>query len=109
VRSVDGRQPLPGDSEVERLVVRGRAGPVRNPPGIRFLQKGKPIMKPKGIFLLVLALLVFVVIIQNAGVASFNILFWHLSMSRIIWLLLFVAVGFAAGYILCSLRHRAGR
>ena len=66
-------------------------------------------MKPKGIFLLVLALLVFIVILQNAGVASFNILFWHLSMSRIIWLLLFIVVGFAAGYILCSLRHRAGR
>ena len=66
-------------------------------------------MKPKTIFLLVLALLVFIVIIQNAGVASFNILFWQLGMSRIIWLLLFVAIGFAAGYILCSLRHRAGR
>lgn len=66
-------------------------------------------MKPKTIFLLVIALLIFIVILQNAGVASFKILFWQLSMSRIIWVLLFVAVGFAAGYILCSLRHRAAR
>ena len=66
-------------------------------------------MSAKGIIVLVLAILVFIVILQNAGVASFRILFWELGMSRIIWVLLFIAVGFAAGYILCSLRHRTGR
>ncbi|RPJ55191.1 MAG: LapA family protein [Dehalococcoidia bacterium] len=66
-------------------------------------------MNAKKTVLSILALLVLIVILQNAAVVSFKILFWQISMSRIVWLLLFVAVGFAAGYALGSVGRKANR
>ncbi len=66
-------------------------------------------MNARKILIIVLALLVFIIIIQNASVVSFRIFFWQFGMSRIIWSLLFVVVGFVAGYALGSIRRRAGK
>ncbi len=55
-------------------------------------------MKPKTIVLLVILALILIVFIQNTEVVAFPILFWKISMPRIIFLLVMTAVGFIIGY-----------
>lgn len=64
-------------------------------------------MSAKKILLIVLAVLVFIIIVENAGAVSLRIFFWQISMSMIVWLLLFVVIGFVAGYTIGSIRRRA--
>lgn len=45
-------------------------------------------------------------IAQNTEVVEFHLLFWTLRMSRIALLLLAMALGFVAGYIVASFRRR---
>ena len=55
--------------------------------------------KQKGILIGVLSTLLAVVLLQNTQVVSFKLLFWQVSMSRIILFPLLVLVGFMAGYM----------
>ena len=64
-------------------------------------------MKPRQLLILLLALIFLVIVIQNSGVAQVRILFWTISMSLIILLLLTGLIGFAVGYMLR--RYRAER
>ena len=56
-------------------------------------------MKPKLIVILVLALLLLIILIQNTQVTTLNILFWSISMSQIILMLIILLGGFAIGYL----------
>lgn len=49
--------------------------------------------------LLLAALAAGILIAQNTEVVDFNLLFWRVSMSRIVLLLLAMSIGFVAGFI----------
>ncbi len=56
-------------------------------------------MKPKMIAILILAILLTVVVVQNSNVAELHLLFWKLSMSMIILIFFVAIIGFAMGYL----------
>ncbi len=53
----------------------------------------------KLIALSLLAGIVLIVLLQNTQVVDFQLLFWKISMSRIIFLVLFLLAGFGLGFI----------
>lgn len=57
---------------------------------------------------LTLVLLFAVIILQNTQVVDIRVLFWQLSMSRIILLLFSLVVGFVVGYYIKSRRRGTG-
>ena len=61
----------------------------------------------KMIVVFALIILFVVITVQNTEVVSFTFLFWQITMSRIVWLLITFIVGLAAGYILCTIRCRS--
>ena len=65
-------------------------------------------MKAKSIIAVILLIFVLVIIFQNTEVVSFRFLFWQISMSRIVWLLLVLLIGFVAGYALGTLNLGKG-
>ncbi|KPL15059.1 hypothetical protein AMJ74_02260 [candidate division WOR_3 bacterium SM1_77] len=62
-------------------------------------------MKLKSIILVILGILAFVIIMQNTRVVTVQLFFWQLVMSRIVLILVMMAIGVAIGYIIA----RAGR
>jgi len=56
--------------------------------------------KAKWILIAVLVIILFVVLIQNTELVSFQFLFWTLTMSRILMILFLVLLGLVTGYIL---------
>ncbi len=58
----------------------------------------------------VLALVLFfvIIILQNTQVVDIRVLFWQLSMSRIILLLFSLVVGFVVGYYIKNRRRGSG-
>jgi uncharacterized integral membrane protein len=56
-------------------------------------------MKFKLILVAVLAVLAGIVIMQNTQVVTFRLLFWQLTMSQILLLLVTLVVGFALGWV----------
>ncbi len=61
-------------------------------------------MKFKLIVICVLAGLAAIILLQNTQVVSFQLLFWSVSMSRIIFFGLLILLGFGIGY-LCGRKH----
>ncbi|MBN1165435.1 MAG: DUF1049 domain-containing protein [Candidatus Krumholzibacteriota bacterium] len=61
-------------------------------------------MKAKTIAVIVLIVLAIILILQNTGVVEYSVLFWKISMSRIIWLILILLVGFISGYLVAMQR-----
>ena len=57
---------------------------------------------------LALVLLFAIVILQNTQIVDIRVLFWQLSMSRIILLLFSLVVGFVVGYYIKSRRRGTG-
>lgn len=57
-------------------------------------------MKTKSIIAVILLIFILIIIFQNTEVVSFRFLFWQVSMSRIVWLLLVLLIGFVAGFVL---------
>jgi len=55
---------------------------------------------------LALVLLFAIIVLQNTQVVDIQVLFWRLSMSRIILLLFSLAVGLVAGYYVRGRRRR---
>ncbi|RKY32982.1 MAG: DUF1049 domain-containing protein [Candidatus Omnitrophota bacterium] len=55
-------------------------------------------MKPKVIVAIVLGALFFIILLQNIQVASLKLLFWEISMSRIILFPLLMLAGFIIGF-----------
>ncbi len=56
-------------------------------------------MKPKTILAVMLGLVSIVIMLQNTQIVTLRLLFWTVSVSRILLLPLLVAVGFVIGYI----------
>ena len=56
-------------------------------------------MKAKPIIIAVLSIMVLIILLQNIAVVSFNILFWHLAMSRSVLMLIVLLIGFAIGVL----------
>jgi uncharacterized integral membrane protein len=66
--------------------------------------------KTKQWLIVVVAVLCLILLVQNAQVVSFNILFWKISMSRIIAFPLLILAGAVVGYILGRYsRYGAGK
>ena len=63
-------------------------------------------MKPKSIIAIILAVLVLVIIIQNTQVISLQLFFWQVHMSRIVLILVMLAIGVAIGYIIAKVRKK---
>ncbi|MBU1864084.1 MAG: LapA family protein [Candidatus Omnitrophica bacterium] len=58
-------------------------------------------MKPKTIMILVVSIVFFIILLQNTQVVSLRLLFWEISMSRIILMPLIMLIGFGAGFFVC--------
>jgi uncharacterized integral membrane protein len=56
-------------------------------------------MKLKTIIILILVALFVVIIIQNTQAVTIQILFWRISMSRIIFIPLLMLLGFVIGFL----------
>ncbi len=56
-------------------------------------------MKPKMIAILILAVLLLIIVIQNSNVAELHLLFWKVSMSLIILIFFVTLIGFVIGYL----------
>ncbi len=56
-------------------------------------------MKPKMLIILILAILLTVIIIQNSNAADVHLLFWKISMSMIILIFFAALIGFVIGYL----------
>jgi len=59
-------------------------------------------------FLMIVAVAAGVLVAQNTEVVDFNLLFWRVSMSRIVLLLLAMTIGFLAGFV-CAMLWRGSR
>ncbi len=57
-------------------------------------------MKPKTIIVIILAILAFVIVIQNTQVTTVQFFFWRLYMSRIVLILIMLVIGVVIGYII---------
>ena len=57
-------------------------------------------MKPKVIVGIIFGSLLLIILLQNTQVVSVQFLFWKLSMSRILLLLLSIFVGLVAGFFI---------
>ena len=62
--------------------------------------------KHKLTLILVLVGVVVLFTLQNTQVVEVRLLFWKLSMSRVLLILLLLAVGALLGWMACSLSHR---
>jgi uncharacterized integral membrane protein len=60
----------------------------------------------KTIIVLVIAVLLVIIIVQNTQVVTFRLFFWKIGMSRIILLVLTLVVGFALGYTVAGFGQR---
>lgn len=56
-------------------------------------------MKAKNIAILIVSIVLFIILLQNTQVVSLRLLFWKISMSRIILLPLIMLIGFSVGFI----------
>jgi uncharacterized integral membrane protein len=58
--------------------------------------------------LMIVAVAAGVLVAQNTEVVDFNLLFWRVSLSRIVLLLLAMTIGFLAGFV-CAMLWRGSR
>jgi uncharacterized integral membrane protein len=63
------------------------------------------VLRAKLIGLLVLMLLALIFLLQNTAVVEIRFLFWSLPMSRALFMLLFLVIGVASGWLLHSYVH----
>ncbi len=59
-------------------------------------------MKAKTIFIIVLAIIALVLIVQNTRVVPLQLLFWQIWMSQIVLVVLMLAIGFGIGFVLAK-------
>lgn len=61
------------------------------------------LMNTKTVIILIVAVLLLIIIVQNTQVVTLRLFFWKISMSRIIFLVLTLIVGFALGYVVAGI------
>jgi uncharacterized integral membrane protein len=62
--------------------------------------------KAKLISLVVILILVLVVLAQNSAEVTFRFLFWSAQVSQLLLVLIVLAAGFVAGYVVALMRRR---
>jgi uncharacterized integral membrane protein len=63
-------------------------------------------MKPKTIIILVLIVLAVVIVIQNSEMVTLQVFFWKIMMSRIIFMVGLLVVGFALGFLVAKMTQK---
>jgi uncharacterized integral membrane protein len=63
-------------------------------------------MKPKTIMILVLIVLAIVIVLQNSQMVTLQLFFWKIMMSRIIFMVGLLVVGFALGFLVAKITQR---
>jgi uncharacterized integral membrane protein len=63
-------------------------------------------MKAKSIIIIVLAIIALILIVQNTEVVPIQLLLWRIWMSRIVLIILMLAIGFGIGFVLAKLGGR---
>lgn len=63
-------------------------------------------MKPKTIIILVLIVLTIVIVIQNSEMVTLQLFFWKIMMSRIIFMVGLLVVGFALGFLVAKMTQK---
>ena len=63
-------------------------------------------MKPKTIIILILVVLAVIVVLQNSEMVTLQLLFWKISMSRIIFISFLWLMGFILGFLVAKLVRR---
>ena len=63
-------------------------------------------MKAKGIVIVILAIIALILIVQNTEIVPLQLLFWRVWMSRIVMIVLMLAIGFGIGYILAAVGRK---
>ncbi len=63
-------------------------------------------MKPKTIIILVLIVLAIVIVIQNSEMVTLQLFFWKIMMSRIIFMVGLLVVGFILGFLVAKMTLR---
>ncbi|KPK64529.1 hypothetical protein AMJ83_02150 [candidate division WOR_3 bacterium SM23_42] len=59
-------------------------------------------MKAKGIIIIILTIIALILIVQNTEIVPLQLLFWRVWMSRIVMIVLMLAIGFGIGYVLAA-------
>ena len=65
-------------------------------------------MKAKSVVIIVLAVIALILIIQNTEVVPVQLLLWRIWLSRIVLIILMLAIGFGIGFVLAKLTGRKG-
>ena len=60
-------------------------------------------MKAKGIIIVIFVLIAIIIIAQNTEVMPIQLLFWRILMSRIVLIILMLALGFGIGFVLAKI------
>jgi uncharacterized integral membrane protein len=63
-------------------------------------------MKPKTIVVLILAVLLLIILLQNTQIVTLKLFFWEIGMSRIILIPLIAFIGFVIGFIVAKMTHK---
>ena len=72
------------------------------------MNKGLGEMNKKTIVILVLIVLAVVLVIQNSAMVELQVFFWKIIMSRIIFMVGLLAIGFALGFLFARLSKKIG-
>ncbi|KPL15130.1 hypothetical protein AMJ74_02095 [candidate division WOR_3 bacterium SM1_77] len=59
-------------------------------------------MKVKSIVIIILAIIALILIVQNTEVVPIQLLLWRIWMSRIVLIVLMLAIGFGIGFVLAK-------
>lgn len=63
-------------------------------------------MKAKSIIIIVLAIIALILIVQNTEVVPIQLLLWRIWVSRIVLIILMLAIGFGIGFVLAKIGGR---
>lgn len=63
-------------------------------------------MKAKSIIIIILAIMALILIVQNTEIVPLQLLFWRVWMSRIVMIVLMLAIGFGIGYVLAAVGRK---
>jgi uncharacterized integral membrane protein len=63
-------------------------------------------MKAKGIIIIILTIIALILIVQNTEIVPLQLLFWRVWMSRIVMIVLMLAIGFGIGYVLAAVGRK---
>ncbi|MBU4203891.1 MAG: LapA family protein [Acidobacteria bacterium] len=66
-------------------------------------------IKPRQIIILILVILCLVILFQNMEMVTIRLLFWNISMSRILMMMFFLMTGFFIGFFTSRPRDRPFR